>query len=339
MQRILIIRRDNIGDLVCTTPFIHALRRQLPTARIDALVTDYNAAVLAGNPDLDTVHSYQKAKHRGDESALAVYLRRLHTVLRLRRARYDLAVLPGGEQASAIRFARLCGARRIVVRDDADRIADRDGMPLHEVEHCCALLPQLGLRYEAPPLVLTAPAVPAGSDGLPAGRPLVGLHISARKPSQRWPTERFAEFARACHRATGAAFLLFWSPGAADNPLHPGDDEKARQLLALCRDLPLHPMPSRTLPELIAGLARCDRVVCSDGGAMHLAAGLGKPLVCFFGQSDADRWRPWGVAHALLQPPSRAVADLGVDQVLAAFLSLEDGPGAMPGEAARRAGE
>ena len=120
MNRILVIRRDNIGDLVCTTPFIHALRRQLPTARIDALVTDYNAAVLAGNPDLDTVHSYQKAKHRGDESALAVYLRRLRTVLRLRRARYDLAVLPGGEQASAIRFARLCGARRIVVRDDSD---------------------------------------------------------------------------------------------------------------------------------------------------------------------------------------------------------------------------
>ncbi|MCC6786039.1 MAG: glycosyl transferase, partial [Planctomycetes bacterium] len=62
--------------------------------------------------------------------------------------------------------------------------------------------------------------------------------------------------------------------------------------------------------------------VCSDGGAMHVAAALGKPIVCFFGNSDATLWRPWGVPHALLQPASRDVADVGVDQALAAFDSL-----------------
>ena len=35
--RILVIRRDNIGDLVCTTPLLRALRAQLPAARIVVL--------------------------------------------------------------------------------------------------------------------------------------------------------------------------------------------------------------------------------------------------------------------------------------------------------------
>ncbi|MCK7500105.1 MAG: hypothetical protein MZW92_64610 [Comamonadaceae bacterium] len=50
-SRILIVRRDNIGDLVCTTPMIRMLRRHHPDAWIAALVTRYNAEVLAGNPD------------------------------------------------------------------------------------------------------------------------------------------------------------------------------------------------------------------------------------------------------------------------------------------------
>src|SRR5262249_46468920 len=49
-SRILVVRRDNIGDLVCATPLLAALRRQFPGAHIAALVNSYNAAVLAGNP-------------------------------------------------------------------------------------------------------------------------------------------------------------------------------------------------------------------------------------------------------------------------------------------------
>jgi ADP-heptose:LPS heptosyltransferase len=73
------------------------------------------------------------------------------------------------------------------------------------------------------------------------------------------------------------------------------------------------------LEVLVAALSQCDRLICSDGGAMHLAAALAKPIVCLFGNSDAERWRPWGVRYELLQPPSRMVADISVDEVLAAY--------------------
>ncbi|MBL8491256.1 MAG: hypothetical protein JNM82_10805, partial [Rhodocyclaceae bacterium] len=117
--------------------------------------------------------------------------------------------------------------------------------------------------------------------------------------------------------------VLFWAPGPEDDPRHPGDDGKAAALrAALPAGLPVFPMPTAALRELIAGLALCDSVVCSDGGAMHLAAGLGKPIACLFGQSDAVRWHPWGIPHQVLQPASRNVADLGVEEVLAAWAAI-----------------
>src|SRR5205814_1669256 len=74
--------------------------------------------------------------------------------------------------------------------------------------------------------------------------------------------------------------------------------------------VPVVAHPSERLEALIAGLSVCERVICSDGGAMHIAAALGKPILCFFGNSGATRWRPWGVPHVLLQPPSLNAADI-----------------------------
>jgi ADP-heptose:LPS heptosyltransferase len=76
------------------------------------------------------------------------------------------------------------------------------------------------------------------------------------------------------------------------------------------------------LAELIGALAACDLVICPDGGAMHVAAALGKPAVALFGDSSPARWRPWGVPSRVLQPPSHEVADLAVADVAAAAAAL-----------------
>lgn len=319
--RILVIRRDNIGDLVCTTPLLRALREQLPAGTISALVNRYNEPVLAHSPDLDALHAYQKAKHRTpQESLMGVYWRRLRTLLELRRQRFDWLLLPGGAQPSVLRAARLIAPRSLLVRGAEDAAAGP-----HEVEQVCHLLPRMGLRYATPaPRVVCDAALRARIGAAVAARlgfaprSVIGLHISARKPSQRWPAERFAELARRLPAPPGTAFMLLWAPGAEANPLHPGDDAKAARIEAALRGLALAPVATQRLEDLIAALALCDRVILADGGAMHLAAALGKPIVCLFGDSDAARWRPWSVPHELLQPPSRNVADIVVENVMQA---------------------
>jgi ADP-heptose:LPS heptosyltransferase len=82
------------------------------------------------------------------------------------------------------------------------------------------------------------------------------------------------------------------------------------------------PVATADLKILIAALSLADRVICPDGGAMHLAAALAKPVVALFGDSPVDRWRPWGVPHRVLRPESHDLADLPVAPVLEAFAAL-----------------
>ncbi|HEX5393464.1 MAG TPA: glycosyltransferase family 9 protein [Rhodocyclaceae bacterium] len=319
MKKILVIRRDNIGDLVCTTPMIHMLRQAYPDAWIGVLATSYNVAVLDRNPDADEVFRYRKAKHRGPgESVWGIWLETAGLLWRLRRRGIDLAIAasPGGE-----RYARSIAARQI--------ISEKPSGPMHEVERCAAMLKPLGIEFKPGPLVLVPDQAMANRLAersllkVATGR-RIAVHISARRPAQRWPGERFVELIRNMLQTSEATqVMLFWSPGAQDDPAHPGDDEKLAEIMAGCAgDSRVIPMRTSALAELIAGLSLCDVMVCSDGGAMHIAAGLGKPIICMFGDSDDRRWHPWGVPHQVLRPDSHNVMDVHVSDVLAALKCL-----------------
>ncbi|MGH9576685.1 MAG: glycosyltransferase family 9 protein, partial [Terriglobales bacterium] len=105
-MKLLVVRRDNIGDLVLTTPILRALRSRFPAARIEAFVNSYNAPVLSGHPDVDRVHAYTKAKHL-EAGAAANWVGRLRQVLALRAARFDhVIVATPGYQPRQVRFAR-----------------------------------------------------------------------------------------------------------------------------------------------------------------------------------------------------------------------------------------
>jgi len=317
LQKILVIRRDNIGDLICTTPLLAALRKQWPHAWIGVLANSYNAPILAGNPDVDAVFAYRKAKHRATgESRFGIWMATAALLWRLRRMRLDLVLCasPG-----ALRFARWLGARRIIE-------TDRSGN-MHEVEITSRLLDALGVV--AVPSSLVVKPDPQQVERLrtdlclPAHERRVAIHISARKPRQRWPEGSFSELIQRLLSGNHAdRILLFWAPGAEDDPLHPGDDGKAARIINGLPDLPVTPVPTHTLPALVAGLSLCECVICSDGGAMHIAAGLGKPIVCFFGNSSAERWHPWGVPFVILQKPSENVAEVTVDEAYSAFVAL-----------------
>ena len=150
--------------------------------------------------------------------------------------------------------------------------------------------------------------------------PFVAVHISARRPAQQWPRERYA--ALIAELAKHGRVLLLWAPGSKDNPRHPGDDEAAQEVLRAVKIPAVMPVATPDLKTLIAALSLADRIVCPDGGAMHLAAALGKPVVALFGDSPVDRWRPWGVPYRVVRPASKDLADLPLEPVLEALQAL-----------------
>lgn len=337
--RVLVVRRDNIGDLVCTTPLLQALRGRYPNARLAVLATSYNTAVIDHHPVLDVVYCYTKLKHcAADATVLSLLVRRLQTLWRLRQERFDYAVLAGAAfQPRVARLARWLGVKRIVGyidrEDSQSRLIDigipHPSAPLHQVEAVFRLLQPLGIDGAPPPAQVfpdlaevDAARQRLQAQGYGAGRRIVGVHISTRKPSNRWPDEKYAELIRRLHSAYDVVFLLLWAPGDAANPRHPGDDASAAAIKNALPGVPVVAYPMGPLSQLIADLSLCDSVITSDGGAMHIAAGLGKPIVCFFGDTDATHWRPWAVPHVLLQPPSRRAADISVDDAATGFRRL-----------------
>jgi heptosyltransferase III len=318
-QRILVVRRDNIGDLVCTTPLFSALRSRFPQAWIGALVNSYNATVLDRNPDLDQVIVYSKLKHLDPgQSMLGALARRLSDLWELRRRRLDCVLLATPQFVPrTVSLARLLKPARIVGMMDGQ--AEPEG---HEVERVFATARPLGLTGPIPPLkVVPDPALVARAAAVfPAGKRRVAVQISTRRPAQQWPAERFADLIERLH-ADGAHSMLLWSPGPANHPRHPGDDEKAAAVMRLVGDKATA-YNAGPLPELIGALAACDAVITPDGGAMHLAAALQKPIVCFFGDMPPVRWRPWGTPHRVLRPESRRAADITVDATMGAFREL-----------------
>lgn len=311
--RILIVRRDNIGDLACTTPLVAALRAQLPRAWLAALVTTYNAEVLARNPALDEIFVYEKLKHRS--GGLIAHIRsRIGQVSRLRREKLDCVLVPAPAPQS-LKIAHSLKPGQVI----AAPAAFPAGM--HEVERTFELGRSLGLAGAPGPLRIfpDKDRVLALENEIGAG-PFVAVHISARRPAQRWPLERYTALIQ--HLSAQRRVILLWAPGRRDNPRHPGDDDAAAEVLLSAGGAKVVPVETPDLKTLIAALSLADRVVCPDGGAMHLAAALGKPVVALFGDSPVDRWRPWGVDHCAVRSASGDLGDLPLAPVLEAFRAL-----------------
>lgn len=336
-QRFLIIRRDNIGDMLATTPLIRGMRQRYPQAYIAVLASSYNVDAIRNNPDVDEIFIFLKRQQKDTGyGILATLWRRWQLLLTLRQIGFDTVVLANG----GWRYARQLGSRMVGFRerDNPDHRQPQVIVPLadprgtHEVRKMAALGAALDVTDALGPQVLvpdqelqerTRAALSAG--GWRADKPTLAVHISSRRPQQRWPEAQFSAFLALLHAAEPEfQFLLLWSPGSANDPMHPGDDDKATAIQVNCRaqGIPLFPVPTRRVAELVAACSCAQRFIGSDGGAMHVAAALGLPMVCFFGDSSAAEWHPWGVPYVMLQPKSQRVDSLTVEEALSAWARL-----------------
>lgn len=337
-ERILVVRRDNIGDLILTTPLLSALRRAKPDAWIGILVNSYSSAVLAGNPDVDAVFAYDKAKHRPDKHRLMVYFETMRLIRKLRRLAIDQVLLAGpGAQHQAYSLCRWVNSRSIIgfVTPDfhppkiTNPVPYGEGAKLHEVQDIWRLLAPLGIEGPIPPCRVYADSnlVRHWSEYLAAKStgdgPLIAIQLSARRVKQRWPAIRFASLIQMLHVNLAARFVLLWSPGTSEDTRHPGDDAKAVEVCSyLPTGLPMVACPTKTLADLVAVVSLATLVITPDGGAMHVAAGLDKPVVALFGDSSTNRWHPWQTPHRILQGRNQDVADIDVSSVFDAAMSF-----------------
>jgi ADP-heptose:LPS heptosyltransferase len=333
IRGILVVRKDNIGDILCTTPALRALRRAFPNAHLAILVSEHCRAVVEGNPDLDEVLTYTKAKHHPGATRLQALLALGRTIRGLRRRGFDLALAMGRPcSRSSAWLAYASGASwRLGYSTPAlqpfpfflNLGCDPGVITSHEVDGCLELLGRLEIPSAGRRLTLAPdPRMQAAirrrlSDaGAPPGNGLALIHISSRREDNRWPLPAFARAADALRERLGLSPVLSWAPGDATNPLFPGDDGKADEVAARMATRPIL-LRTPTLAELIAAVSLSDFVLSPDGGFMHIAGALQIPQVALFGGSDPRQWGPVNPKSRVLRRDGRADR-ISVEEVVAA---------------------
>ncbi|WP_201262339.1 glycosyltransferase family 9 protein [Azospira sp. I13] len=344
-MNILVIRLDFLGDMICTTPLLAALRREYPEARLCVLATRYNRVALAGNTDVDEIFTYvysRQPERNERPGKLRALWDRLCLVRRLRKERFDLVVIPnGGRNQGSITFAHQLGARRIVFRDRETEFDDRN--PEHVASRTIEHEALSGFRLlDLPPerhgplhLKLVADPARLAAQSWSPGPPVVGLFVTARDPARIWPTAHWATLARALAETGGAAeggplrVAILWSPGRPDQPFIRGDDAQADTLRQALAGLPnVHFVPTPTVDDLIAVAANLDLAVTPDGAPVHICAALDRPVVALFEnrREKTGRWYPLGVPQRLVTATAEAggtsVGDIAPEAVLAAVQAL-----------------
>lgn len=336
MKNILIIRRDNIGDLVCTTPLIEGAKIAFPDANIYLLINTVSHDVVKNNPYIEHVFIYRKAKHRTkNETKFGIYVDRIKIILQLRRISFDAVILANPRPCKySLRMAKMIGAKNIIGAASGDHsitvpFSREDFRGKHQVERTFSYLSAITDKpITLPPVRIwvTEQERKHAAErlyNLQADNAIgLAVHISSRSEKRRWPLERYvAIIQRYLHEYRGGV-LIFWSPQGTLAPDDVGDQHRAEQVLAACQSPRVSLYPTASVRELVAAYERCEQVLCSDGGQMHLAAAMNKKQVVLFGDTDQKSWHPWSGQYQILQTSSGDCVDVTVDDVWQSLVRL-----------------
>jgi lipopolysaccharide heptosyltransferase II len=310
-RNILVVRVDNLGDVVMTTPAFAAIKHSSPGARLTLLASKAGAAALKHIPALDDAIVYDapwtKGTSQGAGRSAQVDKRLINE---LTRRSFDAAVIFTVCTQSALPAALMCRLAGIPLRLAHSRENPYDLLThwVHDTEVCATgmrhevtrqldLVRSVGFhacdermqfRYPASDVLgMRRKFALAGGDLL---RPYVVVHPGATAASRRYPAERFGRAARAIADASGCQVVFIG--GADEAPLIVQAQQQMHEPgVSLAGQL--------TLGELAALIAGAQVIVCNNSGPVHIAAAVGTPVAVLYALTNPQH-TPWKVDARVL---------------------------------------
>ena len=302
-RRILVIRLDRLGDVVLSTPVLHALRQHVPHAFIAMMVRPACRQLLEGHPHLNEIIVYEKEDRHHSAWATIQFARQL------KRYDFDTAiVLHPSRRSHWIPWLAQIPTRIGYDRKGGWLLTHR--LPhrkqeggRHEAAYTLELLSPLGIPVTANPrpVVCVSPrAIQRVNEMLceasvQSADTLVAIHPSASCISKRWMPQRFAEVADRLITEQRVRVCLIAGPE---------DTLYAHQVMDAMRQPAMNLAGRLSVGELAALLQRCRLLISNDSGPVHIAAAVGTPVVDIFGRNQRGlspaRWGPLGEGHVVL---------------------------------------
>ena len=208
-RKVALVRASRIGDFICATPALRAIRRALPQAEITMITLPLLRDLVMRSPHLDKFVAFPGFPGIAEQFFDA--RRAVHFFHEMQEEQFDLAVQMQGSGVYSNPFTLLLGAKATAgfVRqgDSAGRLDAVLPYPqrMHEVRCVLALTTFLGIPTQGeeiefplwPQDYQQARELLKGAEA-----PLIGLHPAARDATRRWAlVQATANAFRVCARA------------------------------------------------------------------------------------------------------------------------------------------
>jgi heptosyltransferase-2 len=321
-NKIIIIRQHNqLGDALAGVPLFRAIKEKYPNAHLTVIASPVNYQGLLKNKYIDRLFIFDKKK-----LTVPSYFLQLRKLL---KERYDVAIVPVTVSISFTSniLARLANAATRIgplILDGKenkssfffDRRVNIDWRKFPDqniYERSLDLVLPFGISTDnfKPEISFDKHDEEKAEEFIskeikPAvNELLIGLHVGAGKPQNRWSLKKFVSLIDRLNKLYPAKFYIT------------GSDKDSEEISFIKEHLkiPVSFFLNKPIPQLAAFISKSDLFISNDTGIMHVAGATNVPQVSLFGPTNPIVWSPIGSNKKFVRK-SDLIDEITVDDVL-----------------------
>ncbi|MBI4432809.1 MAG: lipopolysaccharide heptosyltransferase II [Candidatus Omnitrophica bacterium] len=289
MTRILIVNQNWVGDVLCSTPTIRAIRKAHPKAHIACLAPERVMPVLRHNPHLDEILPY-------DDRAPFISWGSLKLIGLLKARHFDKAIFFHRSKTKVL-WAAFAGIPDRAGYSVSSRwLTTAVPVPrqrLHKVDYFLHLVEALGIPADG--RALDFYPAPAAFDeltglltehGVMSMENAVVVHAGGNWDLKRWPVEYFKKWIESFLQEFPGPVILCGTKGETKLVDSIVSHFENPRVVSLCGET--------SLDTLGALLKKVKLILSNDSGPIHLAASQSTPIVGLYGPTSHEETGPVG---------------------------------------------
>lgn len=320
INRILVVRQHNqFGDMLAGVSLFRAIKEKYPESRLTLVASPQNYIGVVKNSYIDDVIVYDKTK--------IINPLYFYSFIKKLRAGFDIAIVPATVSISFTSnfIARISKSRIRIGPNSLDGIPNpgsflfdkridldwRKYPDSNVAEQILEIIKPFGFDTKDISSQISIDetdlndARKYASKINPENKLIIGLHVGAGKPPNRWSLSKYSELISKLANSYSCTFYL---TGTDD------DSEEVNFVLSNVGEN-INLFINKPVTQVAALISISNLFITNDTGIMHVAGTTSTPQISLFGPTNPFNWAPCGKNKIFLRKTD-LIDDIEVEDVL-----------------------